>query len=182
MNFDQAAALAHVLLFMSFVDPFVRWIERLLPDRGPELTRHLDASLYQVPTVALEASALALRETTRTLLATLQDVLANPAAAVDVSARQSEVDAALARIQVFFAGISHESDAQTKPALRVAQLPAMAARDLKQRQVEGQAGPEDALHILDALALARARSAPHLAHWPLPEPGSRCPRPTRRGP
>ncbi len=123
----------------------------MLPDRGPELTRHLDAYLYQVPAVALEVSARALRETTRALLATLQDVLANPAATENVSARQSEVDAALARIQVFFAGISHESDAQTKPALRVAQLPAMAARDLKQRQVEGQAGPEDALHILDAL-------------------------------
>jgi phosphate:Na+ symporter len=217
--FHTAFITVGVLLFLPFVDHFARWIERLLPDRGPELTRHLDASLYQVPAVALEASARALCETTRALLTTLQDVLANPADAVDVSVRQSEIDAALARIQVFFAGIPHENDAQAKPALRVAQLhaidhlmrlasrlrrvdgvrlrladarlheatqacvqamavtckaldralapdwievPAMTARDMRQRQAEGRhtvlrqtaeghADPEDALHILDAL-------------------------------
>jgi phosphate:Na+ symporter len=217
--FHTAFITVGVLIFLPFVDHFARWIERLLPDRGPELTRHLDASLYQVPAVALEASGRALSETARTLLTVVQDVMSNPAQALDVSARQSEVDAALARIQVFFSGIPTENNALSRSAVRVAQLhaidhltrlasrlrrvdgvhlrladarlheavvtcvhamaltckaleshlapgwiegPAMAARDLKQRQAEGRhtvlrqtaeglAGPEDALQTLDAL-------------------------------
>ncbi len=217
--FHTAFITVGVLVVLPFVDHFARWIERLLPSHGPDLTRHLDASLYQVPAVALEASGRALRETTCALLTALQDVLANPAQVLDVSARQSEVDAALARIQVFFSGIPPESNALSKSAVREAQLhaidhltrlasrlrrvdgvhlrladarlhealvacahaialtcralesqfapgwiegPAMAARDLKQRQAEGRhtvlrqtaeglAGPEDALHTLDAL-------------------------------
>lgn len=123
--FHTAFILVGVLLFLPFVDRFARWIERLLPDHGPELTRHLDASLYQVPAVALEANGRALRDTARELLSALQAVLVTPAQAVDVSLRLARIDAALARIQVFFAGIPTESQAAPKPALRVAQLHAI---------------------------------------------------------
>jgi len=49
-----------VALFLPFVDRFARVIERLLPDRGPALTRHLDRTVLRAPSVALEASRRAL--------------------------------------------------------------------------------------------------------------------------
>ncbi len=49
-------------LFLPFTEPFARLLVRLIPDRGPALTRHLDRSLLQVPAVAVEASARAFGE------------------------------------------------------------------------------------------------------------------------
>ncbi len=49
-----------VLLFLPFVDRFAAFIEKLLPDRGPHLTRHLDRTVLRTPSVALEASKRAL--------------------------------------------------------------------------------------------------------------------------
>jgi phosphate:Na+ symporter len=123
--FHTAFIAVGVLLFMPLVDPFARWIERLLPDRGPELTRHLDDSLYQLPAVALEASGRALRDTARELLTALEDVLRTPLGALNVTARQVEVNAALARIQAFFAGIPTVGSEAPLPTVRVAQLHAI---------------------------------------------------------
>lgn len=51
-----------VVLFLPFSGAFARLIERILPDRGPAFTRHLDSSLHTMPSVALEAVRNALRE------------------------------------------------------------------------------------------------------------------------
>lgn len=123
--FHTAFIAVGVLLFMPLVDHFARWIERLLPDRGPELTRHLDDSLYQLPAVALEASGRALRDTARELLTALEDVLRTPLGALNVTARQVEVNAALARTQAFFAGIPTVGSEAPLPSVRVAQLHAI---------------------------------------------------------
>ncbi len=50
-------------IFLPLVHPFAKVVERLLPERGPALTRHLDVLLLQTPSVAIEASGKALRET-----------------------------------------------------------------------------------------------------------------------
>lgn len=68
---DQAVVIAlfHTLfnflgaaLFLPFTLPFARLIERLVPERGPALTRHLDNSVLHLPEVATEAAARALTE------------------------------------------------------------------------------------------------------------------------
>ncbi len=64
-----------VAIFLPLVGPFSRWIERLLPERNPFLTRHLDRSLLQTPAVALEAARRALVETTLATWEALQDLL-----------------------------------------------------------------------------------------------------------
>lgn len=56
--------LLGALLFLPFTAFFARLIERMIPDRGPVLTRYLDKSLLQVPSVAIEAAARALQEIT----------------------------------------------------------------------------------------------------------------------
>lgn len=52
-----------VAVFRPFVDSFARGIERLLPETGPTLTRHLDDTLLNAPSVALEATRRALNQT-----------------------------------------------------------------------------------------------------------------------
>lgn len=54
--FHTVFNLLGVLLFLPFVHSFARAIERLIPERGPELTRYLDDSVTETPSVAAEAA------------------------------------------------------------------------------------------------------------------------------
>ncbi len=54
--------LLGAVIFLPFVAQFSRYVERLVPERGPSLTRHLDKSLLDLPHVAVEAAARALGE------------------------------------------------------------------------------------------------------------------------
>lgn len=51
--------LLGALIFLPISKPFTRWITRMIPDRGPQFTSHLDRSILQVPSVAIEAVARA---------------------------------------------------------------------------------------------------------------------------
>lgn len=61
--FHTAFIALGVVLFLPWVRGIARLIERLVPDRGPELTRHLDRTVLHVPSMALEASRRALSAT-----------------------------------------------------------------------------------------------------------------------
>lgn len=65
-----------VVLFMPFITQFARSIARMLPEREEDLARHLDATLLNVPEVALGASHRALREITGRVFLAYQRVLA----------------------------------------------------------------------------------------------------------
>jgi len=66
--FHTTFNLLGAALVLPVVPQFVRLITRLVPDRGPVLTRHLDASLEQVPEVAVEAIRRTLMECAREML------------------------------------------------------------------------------------------------------------------
>lgn len=51
-----------VLLFLPFVHRFAESIEKLVPESGPRLTRHLDRSLREAPSVGFVATKRALQE------------------------------------------------------------------------------------------------------------------------
>ncbi|MCG3148245.1 MAG: hypothetical protein PCFJNLEI_01688 [Verrucomicrobiae bacterium] len=53
--FHSGFTLLAALLVLPGVKHFSAFIERLVPERGPALTRHLDASLIEIPEVAIEA-------------------------------------------------------------------------------------------------------------------------------
>lgn len=111
-----------VALVLPFADRFAHLIERLLPDRGPALTRHLDDSLLSVPAVALEATRRALSEAAAGLFAALRGI--QTGAAADAS-RAAELREALERIQVFFARIPAEGEEAPVSRLRLAQVHAI---------------------------------------------------------
>lgn len=54
--FHTAINLVGVGLLLPVTDLYGRFIARLIPDRGPGLTRYLDTTLLTVPTVAVEAA------------------------------------------------------------------------------------------------------------------------------
>ena len=58
--FHTVFNLIGAVLFLPVLGLFAGLINRLVPDRGPALTRHLDRSLLQIPAVAVEAAARAL--------------------------------------------------------------------------------------------------------------------------
>jgi len=113
-----------VVIFLPFVLPFSQRIERLLPDRGPRFTHHLDNSLLQVPPVAMEATRRVLidilAEVSDALLARLRDRHASPPEGL-----RSEMVNALARLRDFFARIPAASEGESHSGIRVAQMHAM---------------------------------------------------------
>ena len=154
-----------VALFLPFAEPLARAIERLLPERGLRLTRHLDDSLLQAPAVALEATRRTLTETTLEVLDLVDPLLESGVGAVD-PVRRAELLTAFDRTQQFFARIPPISDDEPMSRSRVAQLhaidhlarllprldvPAAIRRELAQPTLR-----EAVDHGRQVLALARA--------------------------
>ncbi|MCW5554289.1 MAG: Na/Pi cotransporter family protein [Verrucomicrobiae bacterium] len=113
-----------VAIFLPFARPFARWIERRLPERGPTLTQHLDATLLHAPAVALEATRRALSETASELFAAVRAIVAGESSG-DNDNRQERIQHALEQIQEFFARIPPVSEDEPPSSLRVAQLHAI---------------------------------------------------------
>jgi phosphate:Na+ symporter len=113
-----------VAIFLPFAHPFARWIERWLPERGPTLTRHLDATLLHAPAVALEATRRALSETAGELFAAVRAIIAGETSGRE-ELRQVQIQHALDQTQEFFAKIPPVNEDEPPSASRVAQLHAI---------------------------------------------------------
>jgi phosphate:Na+ symporter len=77
--FHSAFTAAAALLVLPAVRPFASIVERLVPNRGPALTRHLDASLAELPEVAIEAVRLTLLATLAELFSETRSILTGAA-------------------------------------------------------------------------------------------------------
>jgi phosphate:Na+ symporter len=113
-----------VAIFLPFAVPLARWIERLLPERGPLLTRHLDDTLLEAPPVALEATRRTLTDLALEVVDLLSSVLAG-AGAADDARRRADAATALDAVQRFFARIPALGDDVPLSRARVAQLHAI---------------------------------------------------------
>jgi phosphate:Na+ symporter len=76
--FHTAFNLLGVLILAPFTGRFAAYVTRLVPERGPRLTRHLDPSLAGIPAVALEAARRSVMEVTHALLGSMARVLEHP--------------------------------------------------------------------------------------------------------
>jgi len=113
-----------VAVFLPVVNYFARGIERLLPEKGPVLTRHLDNTLLNVPAVALEASRRALSEIACEMFAVLRATLGSANNDTD-ELKRSAVREALERTQEFFAKIPPVTEGAPLSELRLAQVHAI---------------------------------------------------------
>jgi phosphate:Na+ symporter len=76
--FHTVFNLLGVVALAPFVGQFAGLVTRMVPERGPHLTRHLDPSLATMPPVALEAAHRTVREVAATFLDLLSTILARP--------------------------------------------------------------------------------------------------------
>jgi phosphate:Na+ symporter len=83
-----------VLLLLPVAGRFAGFIERLIPERGPQLTRHLDRTVAQVPALAVDAARRTVMEIGAVLVRTLRIAAARPVrSGVDDSALDAAGDA-----------------------------------------------------------------------------------------
>ncbi|HSH46295.1 MAG TPA: Na/Pi symporter [Longimicrobiales bacterium] len=77
-GFHTGFNLLGVLILVPFTAKFADLVSRMVPERGPVLTRFLDPSLMEVPAVALEAARRTILETAATILETFRGATADP--------------------------------------------------------------------------------------------------------
>jgi len=107
-----------VVLFLPWVQTFARVIEKILPDKGPRLTSHLDRSLFAAPGVALETCRRTLRQITLEILDSLKQTL--PAKSREASSLdKEEIVTALHRVRDFLASIPAQTAEKPFSDLRV---------------------------------------------------------------
>lgn len=155
--FHTGFIAAGVALFLPFVQRFARAIERLLPDREPALTRHLDSTVLHAPAVALEATRRALRETAAETFNAFWRMLGGPA--TEDGARAATVRDALHRLEEFFPQIPPLADDEPLSQLRLAQMHAMDHLTRLQARLAPPASVAQALteeRLRPGLSLARA--------------------------
>lgn len=113
-----------VLLFLPQAERISRLIERLLPERQPSASRHLDASLLTVPSVALQVAHRSLLEIAHTLLIAFDSVLRGQRGP-EYEHKLAASAQSLSRVQEFLARIPSQSDINGLLPQRVAMLHAM---------------------------------------------------------
>lgn len=110
-----------VILFLPFVDRFSDWVERVLPEEGPGLTRNLDDTVLNVPEVALEATRRAVIDIACAMYRTLRFRLGEQQLA-DERISDAEIQESLQRVQQFFGRIPHlPEDKPAEKEYRVAE-------------------------------------------------------------
>ncbi len=121
--FHSTFILMGILVFMPLLPRYVAWLERLVPDKGSALTKHLDATLYAVPVVALEASQRALRACAAELARVFETTLQNPSL-LDADPRRQEVADAIDALRRFLADLPPVNTPEAIEA-RLAQMHAL---------------------------------------------------------
>lgn len=119
--FHTAFVAVGIAIVLPFTHQFARMVERILPDRGPALTAHLDDSILSLPVVALEAVARVLREAT---VEALDALLAGMSQPLD-DARIGRLEQALRTTQEFFSHIPPQPEHAEVASSREALLHAM---------------------------------------------------------
>ncbi len=92
-GFHTGYNLLGAALLLPLIGPFCRLVERIVPQRGPALTQHLDRSVLHVPAVAVEAAR-------RTIAAALAALCGRGGAA------SQEAEDALLQARAFLSGVA----------------------------------------------------------------------------
>lgn len=95
--FHSGFTLFTALLILPVVDRFSSIVERLVPERGPALTRHLDSSLVELPEVAIEAVRRTLMDISAEILEEIERGLRG--GATHSRPRSDRIDAVLAALK-----------------------------------------------------------------------------------
>jgi phosphate:Na+ symporter len=163
--FHTTFKMLGVALLLPVLPRFCRLVERMVPDRGPVLTRHLDPSVAALPPVAVEAA----RRTLFDVLHVAASASAERLAGNGGPARQARIEGcvtALDEVRGFMAQVRSAPDAPAAYGRHVRTLHAVdhlqrfldASEDAAGRPIDGDARLADAARVL-------ARALDAVAAW-----------------
>lgn len=104
-GFHTAFNLLGVALVLPFIRQFARLVERVVPSREPDLTRHLARSLTDQGGLAIEAARLTVFEIAHTVVSTLYDAILRDALTDEAITRLDVAHAAVQQTHDFIASI-----------------------------------------------------------------------------
>jgi phosphate:Na+ symporter len=122
--FHTGFSVLGVLLLFPVIHRFAGLIERLLPERGPTLTRHLGRGVSDEPTLALEATRRTLAEVAALLVSVARRRLEG-GAVEDVEADLDAVRRALDETRRFVVRIGANEETAAEHAVHVSVLQAL---------------------------------------------------------
>jgi phosphate:Na+ symporter len=163
--FHTTFNIAGVLLLLPFIAPFTRLVTRLVPERRAQLTRHLDASVAEMPQVAVEAARRTVMDTAALVAAVFERALRHPR---HDSLRLDDLDtasAALRETASFLGGVrTSETVAEHARHLSVHHAIDHVGRLIDRLVHHTPRGSTDD-PAFDALRLEAAALAAPLLHW-----------------
>jgi phosphate:Na+ symporter len=125
-GFHTAFNLLGVALFLPFTARFAEFIERVVRDRHPAAIRHLDATVSQIPGVAVEAARRSLIEIAHDLIAVTRDVAAPTPPSREVLAdRCARASESLRVTQAFLGRLRTQSESPETHARHLSNLHAI---------------------------------------------------------
>lgn len=116
--FHTSFILLGVIVFFPFIDRFSNFIQRVLPEKGPLLTRNLDDTILSIPSVALETSRRTLQEISVFLIQAILEILSGASRKTNYV----ELDRALDETQDFFARIPPVAEDEPLSQRRIFQV------------------------------------------------------------
>src|SRR5262249_24935299 len=111
-----------VTIFLPFLRPYAAWIERILPERGNSMTRYLDKTLLNLPSVALEAVGRGLRQCRSLLAGAAAGRLRNTISPSEAAKISDSVGRGLADLRRYLSQIEMEAENPTMESHRISDV------------------------------------------------------------
>ncbi|GLC89779.1 Na/Pi cotransporter family protein [Lysinibacillus piscis] len=117
-SFDETLGIAvfHTLfsvigaiIFVPFVKPFARMIERLIHEKGNHLTRNLDDNVAKIPGVAVEVSFNTLQDITKELTTVIVALIQGKKMTAELEGKLAQIDEAINKTRLFMDAIQSTS-------------------------------------------------------------------------
>jgi phosphate:Na+ symporter len=114
-SYHTAYNVVGVLVLLPLIDRFTRLVERILPERGPPLTRYLDPSALETPIIAVEAVRRMIARALEAVCGSVEEAVVaasrgEPVHSVKDAISVPEAAAALREAQVFLSDVNGPPD------------------------------------------------------------------------
>ncbi len=110
-GFHSALNLLGICIIVPFLSVFSKFLTRIIPDRGPYLTRYLDDSIRNLPTVAIETVRRTIIDITMASIDVVRVMIESETISPVIKSRLREVGKALNETRRFMAQIKTEKGA-----------------------------------------------------------------------
>lgn len=103
--FHTLFSVVGAIIFVPFVRPFARAIEKMIPEKGNHLTRNLDDSVAKIPGVAVEVSFNTLQDITKELTIVIISLIRSKKMTTEAESKLNLIDDAIEKTRLFMDAI-----------------------------------------------------------------------------